>query len=109
MRVTGPGSRDERESPGLRGRDCPAQGEKTDWKREDDDDNRALAAIQTRGQTPGTGKILLDCETGPDPGRDGALNWKMEPEIASYGESLTREEKKTRKYFNEAQSALTED
>ena len=56
MRVTGPGSRDERESPGLRGRDCPAQGEKTDWKRkilldcdtgprEDDDDNRALAAI----------------------------------------------------------------
>ena len=30
---------------------------------------------------------------GLDLGRDEGPNWKMEPEIASYGESLTREEK----------------
>ena len=41
---------------------------------------------------------------GLDLGRDEGPNWKMEPEIASYGESLTREEKNAalRKYFNEA-------
>ena len=71
---------------------------RTDWRREDDDDNQA-------------GHNL---DTGPDTGSDPALcpgpNWKMEPEIASYGESLTRRKKtSSRKYFNEAGSALTED
>ena len=62
----------ERESPRVRPR---PREKKTDWKREDDDDNPAWQ---------GERKILLDCETGPrsrhgtrhpglDPGRHGAL------------------------------------